>query len=268
MKIIVSGNSVEHLKKLIKKNIDGVIVSIDKLAVNGSFYMDVDMLDEIDFMGKEAFVSLNKLMHNKDLQLLREVMEKLKDRDVKILFYDMAVYQIAQNLGMVSKLVIYQEHLNASIGSHNFYNNLGITGSFVTNDITYQELMEIKEHTKMELMFLGYGYAPIFYSRRYLISNYLEYIGENGGKKYKIQSDNVIEYPISEEEFGTTIYTEEVINLINYLDKLDNIDYIVMNSLMIDDNDFLKMVDRFLNREKLSNCYLGFFDKKTIYKVK
>ena len=246
MKIIVSGNSVEHLKKLIKKNIDGVIVSIDKLAVNGSFYMDVDMLDEIDFMGKEVFVSLNKLMHNKDLQLLRGVMEKLKDRDVKILFYDMAVYQIAQNLGMVSKLVIYQEHLNASIGSHIFYNNLGITGSFVTNDITYQELMEIKEHTKMELMFLGYGYAPIFYSRRYLISN----------------------YPISEEEFGTTIYTEEVINLINYLDKLDNIDYIVMNSLMIDDNDFLKMVDRFLNREKLSNCYLGFFDKKTIYKVK
>lgn len=66
----------------------------------------------------------------------------------------------------------------------------------------------------------------------------MEYIGENGGKKYKIQSDNVIEYPISEEEFGTTIYTEEVINLINYLDKLDNIDYIVMNSLMIDDNDF------------------------------
>lgn len=109
MKIIVSGNNVEHLKKLIKKNIDGVIVSIDKLAVNGSFYMDVDMLDEIDFMGKEVFVSLNKLMHNKDLQLLREVMEKLKDRDVKILFYDMAVYQIAQNLGMVSKLVIYQE---------------------------------------------------------------------------------------------------------------------------------------------------------------
>ena len=41
-----------------------------------------------------------------------------------------------------------------------------------------------------------------------------------------------------------------------------------INVLMIDDNDFLKMVDRFLNREKLSNCYLGFFDKKTIYKVK
>lgn len=268
MKLIVSANSLEHLKELVMKSVDGVILSIENLSVNSAFYVDVSVIDEINFNGKEVFVSLNKLMHNGDLTLLRDVLLKLKFKDVRILFYDMAVYQIAKEFDMVSKLVIYQEHLNTSIGSNKTYYDLGIRGSFISSDITYQELMEIKKNTKMQVMFLGYGYAPIFYSRRYLLSNYLEYINEDKGSNYKIISDNVVEWPINEEQYGTTIYTEDKINLINYLDELDEIDYIVMNSVLIDKVEFDMMVDKFINREKVNNCYLGFFNKKTIYKVK
>lgn len=268
MKLIVSANSLEHLKELVMKSVDGVILSIENLSVNSTFYVDVSVIDEINFNGKEVFVSINKLMHNGDLTLLRDVLLKLKLKDVRILFYDMAVYQIAKEFDMVSKLVIYQEHLNTSIGSNKTYYDLGIRGSFISSDITYQELMEIKKNTKMQVMFLGYGYAPIFYSRRYLLSNYLEYINEDKGSNYKIISDNVVEWPINEEQYGTTIYTEDKINLINYLDELDEIDYIVMNSVLIDKVEFDMMVDKFINREKVNNCYLGFFNKKTIYKVK
>ena len=76
------------------------------------------------------------------------------------------------------------------------------------------------------------------------------------------------EYPISEEEFGTTIYSEKTVNLINYLDYLDKIDYIVMNSNGILDEEFNMMVDRFIKKDKMDDCYLGFFDTKTIFKVK
>ena len=44
--------------------------------------------------------------------------------------------------------------------------------------------------------------------------------------------------------------------------------YIVMNSNNIDSDEYLRMVDKFIKREKMDDCYLGFFDKKTIYKVK
>ena len=142
MKLIVSANSIDHLNSLLNKNIDGVILSIDKLAVNDSFYISVDDLDKIDFKDKtvywdppiicidfkdkEVFVSLNKLMHNSDLELLKEVMHKLKDKNVRILFYDMAVYQIAKEYDMISKLVICQDHLNASVLSNKFYLDKGI----------------------------------------------------------------------------------------------------------------------------------------------
>ena len=224
MKLIVSVNSLEHLNTLVKKNIDGVILSIDKLAVNDSFYIDVDMLDRIDFKDKEIFVSLNKLMHNNDLDYLRSVMAKLKDKNVRIMFYDMAVYMIDRELDMIDKLVIMQDHLNASILSNKFYLNKGIKASYVTNDITKDELLDIKKNSNMEIFFLGYGYSPIFYSRRYLITNYLKYIDEDSGKDYKIISDDNKEYPIDEEKYGTTIYTNKPINLLNHLDEINDID--------------------------------------------
>ena len=268
-KLIVSANSKHHLIELLKKNIDGVILSIDKLSVNDSFYIDVDLLDSINFSEKKVFVSLNKLMHNSDLEHLRMVMNKLKGKDVKILFYDMAVFNIAKELDMVDKLVICQDHLNASILSNKFYYDLGINGSYITSDITGDELLEIKKNSKMKIMFLGYGYSPIFYSRRYLIRNYLKYINDNKkGKEYSIVSDTGIEYPIQEEEYGTTIYTQKEINLINYLDKLKDIDYIVMKSNKIDDNKFNMMVDKFINKDNMDDCYIGFFNTKTIYRVK
>lgn len=268
MKLIVSVNSLEHLNTLVKKNIDGVILSIDKLAVNDSFYIDVDMLDRIDFKDKEIFVSLNKLMHNNDLDYLRSVMAKLKDKNVRIMFYDMAVYMIARELDMIDKLVIMQDHLNASILSNKFYLNKGIKASYVTNDITKDELLDIKKNSNMEIFFLGYGYSPIFYSRRYLITNYLKYIDEDSGKDYKIISDDNKEYPIDEEKYGTTIYTNKPINLLNHLDEINDIDYLVLKSNKIDDKEFNKMVDKFINREKIDDEYIGFFNTKTIYRVK
>ena len=121
----------------------------------------------------------------------------------------------------------------------------------------------------MEIYFMGYGYAPIFYSRRYLIKNYLKFIDkEDMVGKYSIISDMDTEYRIVEEDYGTTIYSEYPVNLINYMDYLNDIDYLILNSNLIDDNEFEIMVDKFINREKMDDCYLGFYNTNTIFKVK
>ena len=269
MKLIVSVNSLEHLNTLINKNIDGIMLSIDKLSVNDSFYIDVDMLNDIDFKEKEIFISLNKLMHNNDLDKLRKILNELKDMNVKILFYDMAVFNIAKEIGIVNKLVICQDHLNASTLSNKFYYDLGIDTSFITSDITMDELKNIKANSKSKIMFLAYGYQPIFYSRRYLISNYLDFIGKDiHDGEYKIVSDTDKKYRIVEEEFGTTIYTEKPINLLNYIDDIKEIDYLVLRSNMIDNSEYLDMIHKFINHDRIDNEYIGFFKTKTIYRVK
>ena len=268
-KLIVTINSLEQLDELLDKDIYGIMLYIDKLSVNSSFYINIDEIEKIDFKSRQIFLVMNKIMHNSDLGLLRSTLTSLKDMDVKILFYDMAVYNIAKELDIVDKLVIYQDHLNASIHSNKFYNGLGINGSYITSDITGEELLEIKNNNKMEIYFTVYGYLPIFYSRRYLIKNYLKFIDKDDcDGKYSIVSDMGNEYPINEEEYGTTIYSEKPVNLINYLEQLDNIDYVVMNSNGIDNKEFNLMVDKFINRDKINDCYLGFYNTKTIFRVK
>lgn len=268
-KLIVTGNSLKHIYKLIKKDIFGVMLYLDKLSVNGSFYVDIDTAIKLDCGNKQKYLVMNKIMHNSDLVLIRDCLEKIRDKDVKILFYDMAVYNIAKELGIISKLVIYQDHLNASILSNKFYSDLGISGSYISSDITGSELLDIKNNSQMEIYFTGYGYLPIFYSRRYLIENYLKYIAsEDIDGFFSIISDMNVEYPICSEEFGTTIYSQKPVNLVNHLDYLDKIDYLVLNSNLIDDNEFNMVIDCFINRKKMDNCYLGFFETKTIFKVK
>ncbi len=50
--------------------------------------------------------------------------------------------------------------------------------------------------------------------------------------------------------------------------KINNIDYIVMDSFNIDRQEFNEMVNKFINKDKVEDTYTGFLDKKTIYKVK
>ena len=267
-KLIVSVNSKEQLKDVLNKDIYGVMLYIDKLSVNSSFYINIEDLSKINFLDKKIYLVMNKIMHNNDLELVRDILTKVKDMDVRIMFYDMAIYNIAKELNITDKLVIFQDHLNASILSNKFYYDIGIKGSYITSDITGEELLEIKDNSKMDIYFLVYGYAPIFYSRRYLVTNYLKYINKEVNGDFKIISDTGISYPINEEEYGTTIYTDRVINLINYLDMLDRIDYLVLNSNLISDSDFDMVLDNFINKNKMDDCYVGFFNTKTVFKVK
>jgi len=268
-KLVVSANSLEQLKKLCNKDISGIIIYLDKLSVNSSFYMTVDDVLKVNFNDKEVFLCLNKIMHNQDLDMLKNVLIKLKDYECKILFYDMAVYNLAKDLGIVNKLVIYQDHLNTSEYANKFYYDLGICGSYLSSDITGEELFNIRKNYPGIMMFTCYGYVPIFYSRRYLITNYLKYINHiKTNSRYTIKGDDGISYPIVEEEYGTTVYSPDVVNLINKLQELDEIDYLVLHSNMINEREFNEIIDKFIRKEHMDNCYLGFYNTKTIYRVK
>lgn len=267
-KIIVIPSSLDHMYELTSYNIDGFIIPIKNLSANQSFevyYKDLELvIDKIK--NKEVILLINKMMHSSDIELLREVLKKVSTLKVdKIMYYDNSVYMLSQELKINIPLVIYQDHLNLSILSNKFYNDMGINYAYISSDITKEEIRDIKLNTKSKLFITAYGYVPIFYSRRYLLSNYFEYI-DKSYKKDVFYLDN--EYPIKESDFGTIIYSNKIINLINELDKLDFIDYIVMDSFNIDRQEFNEMVNKFINKDKIEDTYTGFLDKKTIYKVK
>lgn len=266
-KILVIPKSLDNLGKILNTNVEGIILPLEGLSVNNSIYFSIDDIKSIiNLTSKEICVSINKIIHNEDLELLEESLIRLNKLNIrKIFFYDVSVINICKRLNLKKDLVVFQDHLNASLYSNNFYKNRGIKYSTITNDITIDEINEISKYN--DLILITYGYLPIFYSKRHLISNYLEYIKENKlYNMYYIKNGND-KYPILEEKEGTTIFTKEPINLINELDKI-NVEYIILSAFNIDDEEFMYMLDMYVKNKKTNREeYVGFIDKKTVYKV-
>ena len=162
----------------------------------------------------------------------------------------------------------------------NFWYENGVEYTWVSNDITLREMKEIKENTKASLMVTLFGYIPIFASRRHLVKNYL--------KTFNLESNNTINYiskegktyPLVDDSLGTYGYSDFILNGINEKLLLDY-DYIVLNSFLIEEDTFIKVLDIFnsvnednvLDKEKeindmLLNTKKGFFYEETVYKVK
>ena len=77
-KIIVKPNKEEDIKKIVEKDIDGIILPLKDMCVGSSFFMSLDNIIDLK-INKEKIILINKIMHNKDLELLKEILIKLKE---------------------------------------------------------------------------------------------------------------------------------------------------------------------------------------------
>ena len=266
-KILVFPNK-NNLDYLLSSDVDGIILPLKGLSVQSDVYFDLlDIKRILNRTKKEICVSINKIMHESDLKELEMALVTLNKLNIsKIFFYDVSVLRMCKEFHINKPLVVYQEHLNASSLTNQFYTHMGAKYSVITNDITREEINEISKHSN--LMMVCYGYLPIFYSRRFLVSNYLDYIKKRKSSDIYYIKHNNDYYPISEEEYGTCIYTKEPINLINELDTI-NIDYIILNSFLILDDEFFEVLDRYLlHKTDKDEHYIGFLNEKTVYRVK
>ena len=259
--------SKDDINDYLNTNIDGIILPIERLSVNSSCYFNIlEVRDIVNNTDKEVIISVNKVMMNSDLALLEDVLVACKDMGItKVIFYDIAVMELCKRLGLDMELIVFQDHLNVSVNSNMFYKKRGVKYSLISNDITLDEINDISK--VQSLMMICYGYLPMFYSRRYLISNYLKYIDCNENNSEYFIDDGKDKYRIVEEDGGTTIYSKNSINLIDYVKELD-VDYVILNGNYIDRDKFFKTIDCYVN-DKLddSEKYLGFLNKETVYKV-
>lgn len=252
----------------LKLDCDGFILGIKGLSVNIEKTYTIDeALEIINNTSKDIFVSLNKNMHNKDLELLKDALRKLNDTNIKgILYYDIAVVNMAHKMELNIDLVWSQEHMTTNYFTCNYWYSKGVKYAYLSSEITIDEILEIKENTNMKLMVTIFGHLPMFVSKRPLVNNYLETFNiKDDSKIHYLNQKNKI-YPLTYNGC-VCLYSDYVLNGIEELDKLKDIDYLVLNSFLIDDMD--KVLDAFKNNKTLDKYKdKGFLYKETIYKVK
>lgn len=293
MKILVMPNKLSNIDNF--KDSAGFIVGVKDLSWFMPLELTIDDLKElapkIKALGKQLFISLNKLMYNEDIPLLKEYLLIIEQLDVDgILYDDLAVYNMTKNLGLKTPLGWFGVHSFTNYRTSNFWYQKEIKYGVLSTEIPLDHIKLISENTKLSTMMYGYGYLPMFVSSRPLLNSYFEHIdGKKEPKVYHMYEEaRKMSYPTYENENGTVILSAEIINSINELPVLSNmVDYLILSSLNIPDANFYKIYKHYVeavsyldNKDMLNNLSQmvsddspaktdkGFMYKETVYRVK
>lgn len=275
-KVLVIPSSRKQLENLINK-VDGFIIGLKDMSVNMPTYFSLYEIKEISELlkenNKELFVSLNKNMHNSDLQYLKELMKEFEEYNINgIIYYDVALIQIKKEEKLNIDLVFSEEHAVTNYATINYWNNKGAKYAYLANEITLNEIKDIIENSNSKIMVCVFGYVPIFVSERKLITNYLKHFNlKSEAKKYYIEKEHK-KYRILEDKNTTQVYSNYILNAIEEIKDIKS-DYIVFNSFDIEEDvfEYLMQSYKFIKPkdvEKLIKTEKGFLYTETIYKVK
>lgn len=277
--IPISLNEIEKTKSIV----DGFIIGIKDMCVNTNMCITLDELESIKNIidNKEIFISLNKNMHNSDLDNIKKILLELNNYNIKgVLYYDIAVLNIYKSLDLNYDLVLSLEHSATNYNTINYWNSFGVNYTYLSSDITEEEIITISQNCKSKLMVNVFGYLPMFVSKRHIVKNYLDYfkLEDNSSVNY-IEKENKV-YPIIDNNIGTVCYSNNILNGIKSYINI-NVEYIVLNSFDIELDKFINIINMFKTvnennvleyNEKInssfSNIDNGFFNTKTIYRVK
>lgn len=267
-KLLVLPNN-KYINSLIDK-CDAFLFGIKGYSVNVPCEIELDELENLTNLNKEIFISLNKNMRNEDIDKLKEILLFIDKLNIKGIFYaDTCFINLKKELNIKTDLVWSQEHLTTNYATINFWKKYGVNYTYLSAEITLDEINEIIKNTDSKLIVPIFGYLPMFVSFRHTIKNYLKTFKlQDNSKINYIEKENYV-YPIIDNELGTTVYSSHILD--GYQEYKDlSIDYVTLNEFNIDRETFIKVLDKYngLDSNYELNIDKGFLYKETIYKVK
>lgn len=279
MKLMSIPSSITEIKDTLDY-VDAFLIGINGLCVNMNLCVDTsEVADILKIIGdKELFICLNKNMCNDDIDILKDTMKELNDYNIKAIFYyDVGVLNIYNSGNYNYDLVWASEHATTNYDTINYWNGFGVKYCMVSSDITINEVYDIRKMTSCNLIVPIFGYMPMFNSKRHIVKNYLDFFNleDDSNINYIEKEDKV--YPIIDDDLGTTVYTNYILNGIGEYDNLDKngIDYALFSGFNIDSEKFidvLKLLGSNDSYDKINslfnNCGTGFMYQETIAKVK
>jgi putative protease len=285
MKLLVGLNKKGILDYLNYTN--SFIIGLKDFSINYQEY-SIEEIKELrnKYPDIELFISVNKNIFNSDLKLLEDYLFELDKLNISgVLFYDLSVLSLVKKNNLSIPLVWAAEHMTTNYNTCNYYYDKGVEYSYLSSEITVEEIKEIKEKSNIKLISFFFGYPDVSFSKRKLLTNYFLYNNLNKEKDwYTISSDDENKYFIKESKLGTRILYGKIMNGIQPFSELDDIvQYGLFNEELMDHQMFLDGIKIFKDyqdkritleeaKDKLikltSSEDTVFYYKKTIYKVK
>lgn len=246
------------------------LTSGDSLKLSSSEINELLMLKKIN----KISLKVNRLFHEKELEDLIKTLKEIKLDKVKYIFYsDLALLDVLSELNILDKAVYdaYTYTTNKQdVLEYVTFNKYVV----VSNQISIDEIKELTNNIDKKVIIYGFGKSVIFYSKRPLLTNYFKYrnldLNANDTNYYLKEEFRDDLYHIYEDRHGAYVYEAKYYYLMNELNDINNVDYVIINSTSLSASLYKKVVDAYLNNDEealvLTNIplYKGILESKSV----
>ena len=272
--VIKDNNYLEYLNS----GLDGLILPLENFSVDYFKYYSVSFIKEYKKnTNKLCFVVINKMIFNNELDSLLDILKELEKIAVDgVFFYDLAVLSLVKENSLNLNLIYNATHMVTNSDTINLYYDLGVKGAYLSNEITKDEVLNIRHNTKSDLFILLLGNPVVAMSRRNLLTSY--FANKNKSKSEIItikEPKSGQEFIVKEDSNGTTFFYNRRLNLSNvYKELVDfGINYGIIEQGDYSSDEYKELINAFVNFDKqrideLAGHNRGFLYRETIYKVK
>ena len=289
MKLAVTPIGLSGIEELSSNGTDIFLIGNssfgNRLVYSFSTLEITDANNLIKSLNKEIYIVMNMIVHNVNLKSIKEFLDFIKELDVNgIIFGDLAVYQLAKNIGIENLLIYSPETLNTNYYDPIFWSKQGIKGLTISKEITLEDIKQISKDKLIEISLIGHGHLNMFHSRRPLIENFFKYTNKEYEEYIENRNLKVVEeirnesYPIFQDNHGTHIFRDKSLESFKEINILsDYLDVFIVDGIF-KDNSYLNKTVKYYNdllnnignAEDISKLYegdhdSGFLYKKTVY---
>lgn len=233
--ILAPAGNLEKLKIAVIYGADAVYLGGERYSLRaaaGNFSLG-EMAEGIRFAhqhGRKVYVTVNILAHNRDLGGLPGYLRELAALKADgVIMSDPGLVALAR--ATVPELPI---HLSTQANTTNwasarFWQEQGVKRIVLARELSFQEIMEIREKTQVELEAFVHGAMCMAYSGRCLLSSYLTGRSANRGacthpcrwRYHLVEETRPGQYmPIEEDERGTYILSPRDLCMISHVPAL------------------------------------------------
>ncbi len=276
MKFAVSIYKNKELETLID-SIDCAVLMVPHCSYVYDESFDVESAIKLcESKGVEVIIAINRVFLERELPALEEAINKYKD--YKLLLSDVGAVQIAKEIGVASNIIYDPDTLICNKMELGLYNSYGFDAVAMSNEITLDAVIESYKETNAPGFYQVFGRKLMFYSKRKLVDIYKQYSGYEFGKENLSLVEYMRDYhtPMFYNDEGFFVYRQYILSLLKHMNELSFLKYAYIETLTIDAEIALKVVNIFKNtanleesQQKLDELELniedGFTYKDTAY---
>lgn len=218
MEWITYCKDIKELTSLKECGITMVMVAESFLATRVPAHFSWAQIKEInqccDALGLKMGVMMNRIFFDEEIEECKKALMRYNELNISRIDYtDPAVFMQARQLNMEHLLNYNPDTLMCNDRDIQFYLDLKIDGVILSKEITLEEMVEIAKKTQGSLEVILFGRLNMSYSKRKLLSSYLDEIDsdfqpQNRQDLVLIETTREGKMPIVEDEHGTAIYTD------------------------------------------------------------